>query len=263
MKSGRLFRLYDGVFSTIHPSQLSQEGRWLAAVSACGSDAYLSHGPSLQLQGVVERRIHYGLHVSLATRTPRRVRGVLVHRPVELSRCDTTTRFSIPATTVTRAVWDISTTHHPQPVRKAFERAERLNKLDRPRLTELAESHPNRKGSGLIRLLLAERPLPAADVRTWLEELIWETCTTNGLPLPECNAPLLAYTVDFLWPDARLVVEADGGDHLEPTQRDKDNLRDSILQRAGHFVRRYSSRDARRPRKVASEIVAILTERRH
>ena len=70
--------------------------------------------------------------------------------------------------------------------------------------------------------------------------------------------PVLTYTVDFLWENARFVVEADGGDHLTPTQRDSDNARDFALQRAGFLVRRYSMRDMSRPREVSGEILGIL-----
>lgn len=48
---------------------------------------------------------------------------------------------------------------------------------------------------------------------------------------------------DFVWEPARFVVEADGGQHMKRTQRDKNNARDIAFQRAGYILRRYSSRD--------------------
>lgn len=155
----------------------------------------------------------------------------------------------------------MSFTHSPQPVRRAFEKAERYELLSRSRLLALAAAHPTRKGSGVIRRLLAMRSLPAVEVRSWLEELIWTTCTENGLPLPAVNMPLFEYTIDFVWERARFVVEADGGDHLERARRDSDNRRDFRLQRAGYLVRRYSSRDMDRPREVVDEIADTLRAR--
>ena len=73
--------------------------------------------------------------------------------------------------------------------------------------------------------------------------------------------PLLGYEADFLWPDARFVVEADGGDHLSPSQRDSDNQRDTTLARAGYLVRRYSSVAMADEGAVAAEVLAILRER--
>ena len=73
--------------------------------------------------------------------------------------------------------------------------------------------------------------------------------------------PLLGYEVDFLWPAAKFVVEADGGDHLNRAQRDEDNRRDIALGRAGHLVRRYSSGAMADEGAVAAEVLEILAER--
>lgn len=125
------------------------------------------------------------------------------------------------------------------------------------RLTDLLTQAPNHKGAGLIRELLQEPVIPLAEVRSWLEELLTEICSEHSLPVPAINAPLLGYTVDFLWPNERFVVEADGGDHMDRERRDKDNERDSVLQRAGFLVRRYSSRAMGRRAATAREIREI------
>ena len=113
----------------------------------------------------------------------------------------------------------------------------------------------------MIRTLLAESPLPLSETRSWLEELLVFTCREHSLPLPAISVPLLGHEVDFLWPDARLVVEADGSDHLDPGQRDSDNDRDIALGRAGYLVRRYSYLAMGRAESVADEVRAILAER--
>ena len=72
---------------------------------------------------------------------------------------------------------------------------------------------------------------------------------------------MLGYEVDFLWPAARFVVEADGSDHLDPLQRDRDNTRDITLARAGYLVRRYSSLAMADEAAVVAEVLGILRER--
>ena len=57
------------------------------------------------------------------------------------------------------------------------------------------------------------------------------------------------------------MVEADGGDHLDPLQRDSDNSRDITLGRAGYLVRRYSSLAMADEAAVVAEVLAILRER--
>lgn len=257
---GHLHQLHRGIYSVGH-TMVSQEGRWLAAVLACGPGAFLSHGPAGQLNGIVPRRDRPALHVSLAARSDRNPTGIVTHRPRSLDPRDTTTRLRIPTTTPTRTVWDLATTLPPLQTLRAFEQAEKLHLLIRPRLAQLLAASPSRKGAGTIRELLADRPLPLAETRSWLEELLLRICRDHGLPLPAVSVPLLGYEVDFLWPAARFVVEADGSDHLDPGRRDQDNERDIALGRAGYLVRRYSYRAMGREESVAAEVLEILAER--
>ena len=129
---------------------------------------------------------------------------------------DVTRHLGIPTTTGTRTVWDLATVLSPTGLRRAFEQAEKLRVLDRERLRALLAASPSRKGAGLIRRLLAETALPLGETRSRLEELILELCRDEGVPLPAVNVPLLGWEVDFLWEREWFVVEADGGDHLQP-----------------------------------------------
>jgi hypothetical protein len=240
---------------------LTQEGRWLAAVRACGPNAFLSHGPAAQLQWLLDRRERLALHVSLSDRCRRKLPGIVIHRPRSLPPEDTTTFLRVPTTTPTRTIWDLASHLTPQRLRRMLEKAEQKGKLQRGRLAELLAASPRHKGAGAIRSLLARCPRPAAEVRSELEELLREICSEHDVPLPVSNAPLLGYEVDFLWEDARLVVEADGDDHLTPSQRDRDNERDAVLARAGFLVRRYSGMALTDRTAVAQELLAILRER--
>lgn len=260
LQNGHLHQLYRGVYAVGH-TRLTQEGRWLAAVLASGAGAVLSHGPAGQLAGITSRRERFALHVSTPRRSGGSPRGIVTHRPRNLEPRDTTTRLQIPTTNVTRTVWDVASTRPPLQTRRAFEKAESRNLLNRPRLAQLLEASPSRKGAGTIRRLLAERPLPLSETRSWLEELLQQICRDHGLPLPAVNVPLLGYEVDFLWPAAKFVVEADGADHLNPGQRDKDNERDIRLARAGYLIRRYSYLAMGRQQSVATEVLEILAER--
>src|SRR5687768_3070443 len=51
LASGRLHRRYAGVYAVGH-DRLSREGRWMAAVLACGPDAVLSHRSAAALWGL-------------------------------------------------------------------------------------------------------------------------------------------------------------------------------------------------------------------
>jgi very-short-patch-repair endonuclease len=185
----------------------------------------------------------------------------VVHRIRNLDPRDVSIHRGIPTTTATRTVWDLATVLAPLETRRAFEQAEKLRLLDRGRLAALREAAPSRKGAGVIGELLADAPLPLAETRSLLEEVILETCRDHDLPLPAVNVPLLGFEVDFLWERERFVVEADGGDHLVPGRRDRDNDRDAALGRAGYLVRRYGFAAARARAAVAAEVRAVIAER--
>jgi very-short-patch-repair endonuclease len=79
-RAGRLHRLYIGVYSIVPAHLLKAEGRWLAAVLACGPGAVLSHLQAAALWDI--RRMPAGpIHVSIPSRAGRRKRpGITTHR---------------------------------------------------------------------------------------------------------------------------------------------------------------------------------------
>jgi very-short-patch-repair endonuclease len=258
-RKGWLQPLHRGVYAVGH-RRISREGIWLAAVLACPENSALSHGPAGQLQGILARRERFALHVTVPRSCGGSRPGIVTHRPRNLDPVDLTVRWAVPCTTATRTLFDLAPQLPPVPLRRAFRQAEKLEILDRHRLRALLEATPNQKGSRPLKELLSEVPLPLAEVRSILEEIILETCSEHRLPLPVTNVPLLGYEVDFLWPAAKLVIEADGGDHVGP-QRDSDNERDIEFGLADHLTRRYGWRAAQDRAAVAAEVVRLLTAR--
>jgi very-short-patch-repair endonuclease len=166
----------------------------------------------------------------------------------------------IPVTTATRTIFDVASTLRPKALREAFEQAEYLELLDRSRLITLLDGAKGRRGLGELRALAGADAIPLSQTRSRLERLVLSICRTHDLPIPGVNVPLLGYEVDFHWPQARFVVEADGGHHVGE-RRDRDNARDVALARAGQLVRRYSGEALRDEQVVAMEILEILRER--
>lgn len=259
-RTGRLHRLHRGVYSVVPPALLSIEGCWLAAVRACGPGAVLSHESAAQLHWLVDRDKGGQIHVSVPDRRFPRVKGVIVHRPVDLPSTDVDERYRIPVTSQTRTVWDVASSLPPKPAKRAFERARSRDRLDIGRMHQLLAVDPRHRGAGRLRRQLSSSTIPLSVVRSWLEDLIVNVCSEHSLPMPEINAPFLDYEVDFLWWEERFAVEADGGDHVGE-QRDRDNARDLATGRAGILTRRYSSRDMGREEAVAAEVAEVLSER--
>jgi very-short-patch-repair endonuclease len=77
------------------------------------------------------------------------------------------------------------------------------------------------------------------------------------------NVPLLEHVVDFLWRDARLIVEADGrAAHGTRRAFQADRDRDGRLAVAGYLVLRFTWWDVtRRPVVVADRVRRVLAGR--
>lgn len=258
-KAGHLHRLQRGTYAVGHRN-VSREGAWLAAVLAAGPGAVVSHVTAARVHHLDRATATRPIHLSVPPGRKASPAGLIVHRPRQLDPIDVTRRRGIPATTVTRTLFDQAALLRPSALREQFERAEYLETLDRRRLNILLAAASGRRGLGYLRRLAGYRPLPLSQIRSQLEGVVLRTCRTYDLPLPEVNAPLLGYEVDFIWERARFVVEADGGLH-KGEQRERDNARDLALQRAGYLVRRYGELALADEGAVAVEIRSILTER--
>ena len=261
VRRGHLHRLHRGVYSILPPPLLTDEGRWRAAVLACGPEAALSNWAAAEFLNLVERwKRRVPLHVSVVDRRDVRPRGIVVHRPRNLAEEDIIVELGIRTTSPTRTLFDLCSLTTATVLRELFERAEYLDVLDRGRLRSLLLAATGRRGLDQLEKLARYEPLPLSRIRSRLERIILSVCRTYALPVPAVNVPLLDYEVDFLWPDARLVVEADGGRHVGE-RRSRDNERDTMLQLAGYLVRRFNEEDLEDERAVAQEILRLLRAR--
>jgi very-short-patch-repair endonuclease len=218
VKAGRLWRLHHGVYSIVPPRLLRIEGRWLAAVLACGPGAVLSHTDAAALWGM--RGIPSGpTHVTVRRRAGRRRRqGIVIHRSSTLLPNQTTTRRGIPITGSARTLADLRRTLPHARYESALRQAEIL-RLDTG-------------GAG------GEEPLLSA-----FERRLLALCRRHGLPRPAQQQIIGPYTVDFLWERARLIVEMDDfRTHGTRSGFEADRARDAWLVANGYRVIRLTWR---------------------
>ncbi len=107
---------------------------------------------------------------------------------------------------------------------------------------------PRRTGVGRAkRLLGAERERGLT--RSEAERLLFSLVRRAGLPRPETNVRVEGFEVDFLWRDARLVLEVDGyAFHRHRAAFETDPRRDQALMAGGYRVIRVTlAAAARRP----------------
>ena len=123
VRAGHLHPLYKRVYAVGH-TNLPQQARILAAVKACGPDAYASRFAS----GELSRRI-----VELGDRRPdvlvlgattRRHDGIRIHRTKRLDPRDVTRIQGIPATTPARTLVDLAADLTYEQLRRAVREAQ-------------------------------------------------------------------------------------------------------------------------------------------
>ena len=247
IRAKRLHRLSQGVFAVGH-RVLTIEGRWMAAVLAGGTDAVLSHASAAAAWEL--RLVGSGaIHVTIPSDSGRKRRaGIRMHRSGTLTPHDTTVHRGIPITTPLRTLIDIATTLKGRPLEQALDRAEQLHLVD---FTDLQHAR-----SPSLQAVLSHYTAGTTPTRSQLEERFLQLCDNHGLPRPETNTRINGIEVDFVWRDARLIVEVDGyAFHRSPAAFERDRERDVILTVAGWRVMRFThAQITRRPAWVAAAI---------
>jgi very-short-patch-repair endonuclease len=231
-----------------HLAGVPLQREW-AAVLACGEDAVVSHRSAaafwrlLPWDGPVE--------VTVAQdRRPRR-RGVTVHRPASLDARDIRVRDGLRVTSPRRTILDLS------PVLS-------LDALDRlvsealvQRLVTARELEPV-AGAKLRTVLGVARP-----ARNAAERALLALIRRAGLPVPEVNATVGDFEVDFLWREHGVALELDGFQaHGNRRAFDRDRRKDLALRAHGLTPARIGWRQvADTPEAVVADL-ARLTARR-
>jgi very-short-patch-repair endonuclease len=245
VRRGRLIVVHRGVYAVGH-AVLRREGRWQAAVLACGEGAVLSH---------VSAATHWGLlqtGASLIDVTARRARhgtaGIRLHRSRSLIARDCTNHQGIPTTTVPRTLLDLAATLPAHRLERALAQAERLQLYDHRAIEDVITTANGHRGRALLAHATAREPkLTRSELEAWFLNLIREI----ELPEPAVNVTLTApdhprLEVDFCWPSHRLIVELDGWEtHRTRAAFEDDRRRDAALQAIGWRVLRFTWRENR------------------
>jgi very-short-patch-repair endonuclease len=236
IEGGRLHRLHRGVYAVGH-TNLSFEGRCMAAALAVDGDAVVSHRSAAAVWGL--HPPHEGrIDVTVPGNGGRRRRhGITVHRSHSLIASLTTRRNGIAVTTPARTLSDIHRTS-PQPVFQAAVR----RALD----LRLISNHELRADADLT--------------RSELERRFLTLCGRHRLPPPEVNARVDRYEVDFTWREQKVIVETDSWrHHSHRAAFESDRARDARLQSQGFRVLRFTWRQVLdTPEAVAHPLQALL-----
>jgi very-short-patch-repair endonuclease len=236
---GRFHRIHQGVYTFGNPN-LSRKGHLMAAVLACGPGAVLSHRSAASLHGILDDR-RSRIDVIAPNRRGRAQKGIAAHRDRTLAPVDRVVIEGIPCTSLGRTLLDIAATESTRSLTYAVTQAEVERIFDLAEVVELLKRSKGRRGVARLRLAIELHDAAEQDARSELEKKLLRLFKRGGFSPPEVNGHLVVEGIsmmpDFLWRDARLIVEADSRRvHGTLTAFEKDRQRDQRLVAAGWTV---------------------------
>jgi very-short-patch-repair endonuclease len=256
--AGRLHRLWRGVYAVGRP-EVSQKGRWMAAVLSCGPDALLGHGCAAVLWGLT--RTATGIDVVIPEGAYRRRPGVRIHRRSGLGAEHRRQVAGIPVTDPVSTLVDLASCSPDWRVERALNEADRLDLIDLEELRATIDLQPARPGLARLRRLLGGQPL----TDTGLERRFLEIVRLAGVSMPETQVTLRGYRVDFYWPKLGLVVEVDGWRyHRTAAEQATDHRRDQAHMTAGLTTLRFAEDqiryEAHEVRRTLATVISRLRQ---
>lgn len=228
----RLTLVHRGVYAFGHTALLP-EGRWLAALWACGGSTVLSHHSAALYHGWHVHPPDDVVHLTTTARLHSRD-GIVVHNVRRLEKADVFRRAPFAVTHAPRTLVDLADVL-PWAQYRAL--ADGLHSLNVPQIRAAQARAPFRAGAPLVtRLVEADD----AHTRSEFERRFLRFAKAHGLPLPEAlNTQVAGHQADCLYRERKLVVELDGrAFHRRRAQMRADRARDVDYQLAGfRFMR--------------------------
>lgn len=255
---GELIPLYRGVYAVGHEA-LSRNGEIMAAALAAGRSAIISHATAAEVWGLRGRSRQF----ELTRPSGGGRRGRLYLHQAKLDATDVSSRGPLRLTSVPRTLLDLAHRLDGIQLKRAVVAAERQQLLDWNAVDRLLTVGDRRPGIGSLRLALAEADPRSARTEPGAEELFLVLWRQAGHPMPEINVRVGRFIVDFLWPEAKVIVECDGYHyHRGRIRFEEDRDRDMELRAAGYEVHRVTFRMLQdHPDKVIATIRESIRRR--
>jgi predicted transcriptional regulator of viral defense system len=186
VRAGRLHRVHRGVFAVGHPL-LSRNGRFMAAVLACGARAALSHRSGACHRGLRSDN-RATIDVTSAKRSGRKLAGITAHSGATLLPRDVEIVDGIPTTSLARTLLDLADVVSQRRLERAVEEALVLRQLDMRAVDDVLARANGRRGAATLRAVLdAIRP-GTTTTRNDLEEAFLHICRNANAPPDAVNA---------------------------------------------------------------------------
>ncbi len=233
--SKRLFPVFRNVYAVGRPD-VTREGRWMAAVLACSDRAALSHRSAAVLHRLLE---HEGPRIEVIVRTgcSAKRREIHVRRSSDITEEEIDDVDAIRVTSVLRTLIDLSRSGLPSlPLNAAVRQASRIHR------TDLQQLRGYRRLDPIVRLLDPLLELTESE----LEALFLEMCARYRMPRPAPQVKFKRRRADFVFEDARLVIECDSREwHDNDWAYLDDRRKERELKARGYHLLRFTWAEVR------------------
>lgn len=246
-----------GVYAVGRP-ELSECGRWMAAVLFCGPGAMLSHQSAGAAWGI--RSAWRGpITISVPANRSHRAPGIRVHRRKSFPQERASNVSRIPVTDPVMTLLDLAAILGRHGLESAINKADKRDLVSPDVLRGELRALAGRPGVAKLRACLDRHTFVLTDSE--LERRFLPIAQSAGLSPPVTGRRVTGFKVDFFWPNLGLVVETDGlRYHRTPAQQAKDRRRDQAHARAGLTTLRFTHAQVRyEPREVRRTLAEVAS----
>ncbi len=257
VQRGLLHPVHPDVFAVGH-TNLSTQGRLIAALLTCGPTSFLSHRTAAALWGlreIVTRRIDVTIPTAKSLVRP----GLTVHRTSRRPDPeDLAVRNGLRVSSVSRLLIELAPREKPSELDRLITQAVRKRVIDFEAIELGLTRHARRPGVGRLKAAL-KGYRPRADRKSELERAFDRLIAGTDIPPPLRNVTIDGWEIDCYWPHARLAVELDGRPyHVAVRDLEKDRIKDAKLLRRGIRVLRITDRRlSLEPQGVLDDVRAL------
>lgn len=267
-------RLASGAWERVFPRVFRVVGApvgWRQSLRAlclwAGTGFALSHRTAAELHRLSRFRAQR-LELSV-TRHLVRPGACVVHEVQPFGRGEVEVLQGLPVTSATRTLFDLASLDDVRldDLRASVDQALREKKTSVERLEVSLARCAGHRGAGRMRRILVELQGGGGPTESELEARVLELIRGAGLPVPERQRTVIVggrlRRVDFRYPGARVIVEADGyAYHSNVIAFEKDRQRRNSLITAGYEVLQWTWKALEeRPFVLIQELVTVLARR--
>jgi very-short-patch-repair endonuclease len=218
---------------------------WVA-VLAVGQDAIVSHESAALGHGARGMPAR-PLSLTAPHGSHHRLVGITVHQIDDLARWHRTTLDGLPVVTAARAVVDLASSLTLDRLGAVADDLVQRGSSSWPAIGAVFRDvvRPGKPGMATLATLLDDRCGTTVPAASTLERALFTALAAGGLPAPVRQMPLpgrgpVRGLVDAAYPDARVVIEADGRTyHMRLADMRRDRERDAQVVKAGWVPMRF------------------------